>query len=318
MIEDKAIIAVFTKSLKLKPDESCLIVTDTIKERIGRAFYDYASRITPRRKLTLIEPAKEHAMEPPEDTALEMLEFDVELLITSKSLTHTRARRQATAKGARIVTMPDVTEEIINRCIDIDYDALREDSRRLYGTLKKACCVRVTTKLGTDIVFEVGGGDFFGGNGGIFDFPGAYGNLPEGEVSFAPDTCEGVYVVDASFPDLGVLDAPLKFKVKNGVVYGITGPRSAEIIERLNRAGPRSYLVAELGIGLNPKAIVTGNVLEDEKVKGTVHIAVGNNLSYGRDNDVPLHLDGVITKPDIYVDSKKIMEEGGFTGRGKI
>jgi leucyl aminopeptidase (aminopeptidase T) len=57
---------------------------------------------------------------------------------------------------------------------------------------------------------------------------------------------------------------------------------------------------------------VIGNVLEDEKVIGTVHIAVGNNLSYGGDNDVPLHLDGVIRKPDIYIDGKKIMEKGNL------
>ena len=54
-------------------------------------------------------------------------------------------------------------------------------------------------------------------------------------------------------------------------------------------------------------------MLEDEKMLGTVHIALGNNLSFGGDNDVPLHLDGVITRPDIYVDDKKIMEKGKFS-----
>jgi leucyl aminopeptidase (aminopeptidase T) len=100
--------------------------------------------------------------------------------------------------------------------------------------------------------------------------------------------------------------------VRNGKVYEIKGERSEELITRLDKAGPKAYIVAEFGIGLNPKAEVKGTILEDEKVIGTVHIAVGNNLSYGRDNDVPIHLDGVIRDPDIFVDGKMIMKKGRF------
>ncbi|MFQ5952716.1 MAG: aminopeptidase, partial [Candidatus Omnitrophota bacterium] len=297
MIDKSAVKAVFESSLKLKPAESCLIVTDTIKEPIGQAFYEYASKITSKVKLVVMEPTKEHATEPPEKVANEMLQYDVQILVTEKSLTHTKARIAATEKGARIATMPTITEDIANRCLDIDYEALKEESRRIHEILKDASTIRVTTELGTDITFTVGESKFFGQDGGSFDYSGAFGNLPEGEVSFSPETCEGVYVVDASFPDLGLLDSPITFKVKDGVVYEITGARAKEVIQRLDRVGPKAYMVAELGIGLNPKAKVIGNVLEDEKVRGTVHIALGNNLSYGGDNDVPLHLDGVITKP---------------------
>lgn len=312
MVNESAIRAVFEGSLKLKSTESCLVVTDAIKEPIGRVFYKYARKITTRTELIVILPTKEHGAEPPENVAEKMLQYDVQILVTEKSLTHTKARREATAKGARIATMPSITEDIANRCLDIDYDALKEEAKRIYGLLKGASAVRVTTGSGTDIIFTVGKSEFFGKDGGSFDYPGAFGNLPEGEVSFAPETCEGVYIVDASFPDLGLLESPLTFKVRNGSVYEITGSRSKEVIDRLDRAGPKAYIVAELGIGLNPKAKVIGNVLEDEKVKGTAHIAVGNNVSYGRDNDVPLHLDGVITEPDFFIDDKKLMEKGKF------
>ncbi|MGB2599854.1 MAG: aminopeptidase [Candidatus Omnitrophota bacterium] len=312
MVNESAIRAVFESSLKLKPDESCLIATDTIKEPIGRAFSEYAQKITSKTKIIVIEPTKEHAEEPPESAAKEMLDYDVQILVTEKSLTHTKARIAATKKGARIATMPTITEDIANRCLDIDYGALKEESRRVYEILKQTTKVRVTTELGTDITLAVGQGGFFGQDGGSFDYPGAYGNLPEGEVSFSPATCNGAYVVDASFPDLGLLDSPLTFKVKDGKVYEITGSRAEEVIQRLDRVGPKAYVVAELGIGLNPKAKIIGNILEDEKVIGTVHIAVGNNLSYGGNNDVPLHLDGVITSPDMYVDGKRIIEKGTF------
>jgi leucyl aminopeptidase (aminopeptidase T) len=312
MILTRAVKAVFEGSLKLKRGESCLIVTDTIEEAIGRAFYDYARSITDRAAIKVMEPASEHAAEPTEDVREEMLKYDVQLLVTYRSLTHTKARVAATKRGARIATMPSITEDIANRCLDIDYDALKKESQKIYSIIKDASLIRVVTEKGTDIVFKPGGSSFFGKDGGSFDQPGAFGNLPEGEVAFMPENCEGTYVVDASFPDIGLLDSPLVFRTENGVVNEITGQRSQEVRRRLEKAGPKAWRVAELGIGLNPKAKITGIILEDEKVIGTVHIAVGNNLSFGGDNDVKLHLDGVITKPTVYVDGKVLMEKGKF------
>ncbi|MBN3039536.1 MAG: aminopeptidase [Candidatus Omnitrophica bacterium] len=312
MIKKEAIEAVFRDSLKLKPQESCLILTDTIKENIARSFYEHALKLSKRAELMIIKPTAEHSAEPPKEAALKMLEYDVQLLITEKSLTHTRARRQATSRGHRIATMPGITEDTVNRCLDIDYLALEERSKKLCSLLKATEEVKVITASGTDIKFSLEGSEFFGQNGGSFGLPKAFGNLPEGEVSFSPSDCEGVYVVDLSFPGLGILESPITFRVKNCFVYKIEGGKSSQIIERLDKAGPLAYRVAELGIGLNPKARVIGSILEDEKVISTVHIAVGNNLSYGRDNDVPLHLDGVISKPDIYLDKEKIMDKGDF------
>ncbi|MBU1085991.1 MAG: aminopeptidase [Candidatus Omnitrophica bacterium] len=313
MINNQALEAIFKGSIKLKAYESCLIVADTEKESIGRDFLEFAQKITPNVKLILMNPTLEHGVEPPDNIAEQMLMHDVEFLITSKSLSHTKARRQATAKGARIASMPTVTEDIINRCCDIDYDLLKENSQNLYKALQAASTLRVITKLGTNIQFTIGKNKWFGENGGSFDFPGAFGNLPEGEVSFAPFDCNGQYIVDVSFPGLGILDSPITFKVKNGFAYEITGKGSDQIIKRLNSVGPKAYKIAELGIGLNPKAKVRGLVLEDEKVCGTIHIALGNNMSYGQDNDVPLHLDGVISFPDIYADDKLIMKSGQLT-----
>lgn len=312
MIKPNAIKAVFEGSLKLKPSESCLIVTDTIKEPIGMAFYEYAVKKAKKADIVVMEPTREHATEPPADVAKRMLEYDVAILVTDKSLTHTKARKSATRKGVRIATMPGITEDTANRCLDIDYPALKKESRRIYELFKGSKSIRVTTKLGTDITFTVGMSEFFGKDGGSFDYPSAYGNLPEGEVSFGPQTAEGVYIVDASYPGLGLLKSPITFKVKGGIAYEITGERSDEVKERLDRVGPKAYKVAELGIGLNPKAEIIGIILEDEKVIGTVHVALGNNLSYGGDNDVPIHLDGVIKDPDVYVNGKKIMDNGRF------
>ncbi len=312
MINENAIRKVFETSLKLRTGESCLVVTDTLKQDIGRVFYEAARKITRKAKLIVMEPGIEHGAEPPEDVARDMFGYDVELLITDKSLTHTGARREATKRGARIVTMPSITAETANRCLDVDYDDIKKMSSHLCSILRNASTVEVTSLSGTDMIFTIGKSGFFGETGGVFDFPGAFGNLPEGEVAFAPETCEGTYVVDISFAGLGMLSSPLFFMVRGGVVVDIKGECAEVLIDRLDRVGARAYKVAELGIGLNPKAMITGNILEDEKVVGTAHVALGNNTSFGGTNDVQIHLDGVLNNPDILVDGVKLMEKGRF------
>ena len=143
---------------------------------------------------------------------------------------------------------------------------------------------------------------------------GDYGNLPAGEVHFSPleKTSNGSYVVDGSQAGLGKIKK-LKFKVEKGFVKKIEGNRSKELIKLLDSVKDKNaYGIAECGIGMNEKAIITGKILEDEKVKGTCHIALGNNKSYGGKLDVPLHLDGIIKNPSIFVDNEEIMREGKF------
>ncbi|MBW2992319.1 aminopeptidase, partial [Candidatus Woesearchaeota archaeon] len=104
---------------------------------------------------------------------------------------------------------------------------------------------------------------------------------------------------------------PITIEVKEGYAVNIEGGEEADRLkERLDAVGKEAYKIAELGVGTNPKAIVTGNSLEDEKSLGTCHFALGNDLAYGGKNDVPIHIDGIIRNPTIYIDGKKIMEKG--------
>jgi leucyl aminopeptidase (aminopeptidase T) len=70
--------------------------------------------------------------------------------------------------------------------------------------------------------------------------------------------------------------------------------------------------IAEFAFGTNPEARITGLTLEDEKVLGTIHIAMGNNQSYGGSCDAPFHVDGIIKNPDVFIDDKLVMKKGGF------
>ena len=104
---------------------------------------------------------------------------------------------------------------------------------------------------------------------------------------------------------------PITVTVENGFATKIEGGNEAtRLIGMLEPMGKMAYNIAELGIGTNDQAIVTGAILEDEKVMGTVHIALGNNISMGGTCDVGIHLDGVILEPTVLVDGKLIIEEG--------
>ena len=135
-------------------------------------------------------------------------------------------------------------------------------------------------------------------------------NLPSGEVYVAPWNANGVIVIDGSMGGFGMLGSPLVLTVKDRRVVAIEGKESSRLSSILTDEASRN--VAELGIGLNPCASLIGNVLEDEKVAGTVHIAVGDNSSFGGDVVADVHLDGIITEPTMYVDGRiyKLPEHG--------
>jgi aminopeptidase len=305
----KAAEIVLRKCLGLKRNEKVLIITDSRLYSLAKMFFTEAKKITDTAKLVKIPVPNVHGTEPSKKTAKEMLKYDVELLVTTKSLSHTKARKNACKKGARIASMPTITKEAANRALDIDYRELRERNKKLMKILTKGKTAKITTKKGTDLVMKIKGRKWFDDNG-IYDKKGAFGNLPAGEVAVAPTegTTNGIYIVDASFGGVGKLKKPLKVKVEKGYATEIKGQKARNIEKYLKNKKYRN--IAEFGIGTNPKAKVSGCVLEDEKVIGTVHIALGNNVSLGGKVNVPLHLDGVISKPAVFIDSKKIMGNG--------
>jgi len=300
---------VLKKCLGLKKDEKVLIVSDSKLYGVAKIFFEQAKKIAKDVKLIKIPIPEVNGTEPSKETAKEMLKYDVELLITTKSLSHTKARKNACKNGAKIVTMPGITEEVINRALDINYKKLAERNRKLMKILTKAETAKITTEKGTDLLMNIKGRKCFDDNG-VYNKKGSFGNLPAGEVAVAPveGTTKGIYVVDASFGGIGRLNKPLKIKVKNGYATEIKGEKAREIEKHLKNKKYRN--IAEFGIGTNPKARVSGCVLEDEKAVGTVHIALGNNVSLGGKVNVPLHLDGVIKNPSVWIDEKKIMDNG--------
>ncbi len=308
----KAICTILSKNLKIRKSESLLIVHDKNHARLAMKFRSAAGFLN-KVDLLEIQTTKVHGAEPKETYRKEFLKYDAIIILTDKSFSHTKARRDATKKGIRIASMPGITENILRRSIDIDYTSLKKDVKKIAGKLDRAKEVTIRSKLGTDITFSVKGRKAHGLSAGIYDKKGRWGNLPEGEVFIAPveGTAEGHFVIDGSVAEIGKIKHPVIVFVKDGFVDHITNGKTPSAIEKmLDKAGHDARNIAEFGIGLNKKARVTGVVLEDEKAYGTCHIAFGNNIGFGGRTDVPIHIDCVFKNPDIFLDGKLIMKKG--------
>jgi len=306
---EKSAQVIVKTCMDIRKGEKVLVITDSGRIGIGNAIYEEAKKIT-EAKLLEVPVGKQHGEEPSSEVAEEMKKYDVIIIPTTKSLSHTNARRDANKAGARIATLPGATEDMIERCVDINYEGLKKVHEKIKKELINSKEVRIVTELGTDIVTSVVNTR---GDAGLLHKKGDFGNLPAGEVDSGvkEGKTDGIIVVDASFGGIGKLKNHIVLEVKNGYVVSISGEDEAEKLNGLlGVAGKNAYKIAEFGIGTNPKAIITGNILEDEKVLGTAHFAVGNDMTYGGNNDVPIHLDGIIKNPTIYIDGKKIMEKG--------
>jgi leucyl aminopeptidase (aminopeptidase T) len=295
-----------------RPGETILIVTDEPLRRIGYALHHAAKTLGHEVVLVEMLPRRSNGEEPPVHIANLMATMDVVLCPTSKSLTHTDARRRASAAGARVGTLPGVTEDIMVRCMNADYTRIAERTQALCSLMETANIIRVQAPSGTDVTMPVTGRRALASSG-LFHEKGAWGNLPTGEAYLAPleGRSNGVIVVDGSMAGIGMLSQPIRIVVKNGYAEEITGGAEADqLIALLEPHGRDARTVAEFGIGTNDRARLTGVILEDEKVMGTIHIAFGDNKSMGGTVRVASHLDGLVKEPTVWFDDRKIMERG--------
>jgi aminopeptidase len=296
----------------VKPGERILVVTDEPLRTIGYALWKASKDLGNEVMLVEILPRKTNGEEPPKEVAELMKMVDVVLCPTSKSLTHTDSRRAASEKGVRIATLPGVTEEIMVRCMNADYNEIAKRTFRVCKELEKTSVVRVKAPAGTDITLPIKGREAHASSG-LFREKGLWGNLPTGEAYLAPleGASQGVVVVDGSMASVGMVREPIRISVKDGYATEITGGSEAKrFIELLEPHGRDGRNVAEFGVGTNDKAILTGLILEDEKVMGTIHIAFGDNKSMGGTVRVASHLDGLVKEPTVWFDDRKVMERG--------
>jgi leucyl aminopeptidase (aminopeptidase T) len=308
---ERAVHAVINDCLAVKERERVLVVCNPATLGLGERLRGEAGRAGADGVLGLMAERAANGSEPADPIAGAMLKSDVVLAPTVQSLSHTSARRATTEAGARVASLPNVTEEMLARVMSADVEGLRRKGRALADILTAGSEAHLTCPNGSDLRLGLEGRTGLADAGDLQE-RGAFGNLPCGEGYIAPleGTAEGVLVADGTIGALGLTDVPVRFEVSGGHVRAADGPKGERLLESLRAVGEGGTNVAELGIGTNECAIKTGNLLEDEKILGTCHVAFGASASMGGAVQVPIHEDCVVMRPNLSVDGEPVVRDG--------
>ncbi len=300
---------VVKQCLDISRDENVLILNDGNDQDLLDALMEKTQEVAALVAYKEYEEPENHGEEPPEEVANAMKDFNVVIAPTNKSISHTKARVEACNAGARVATMPGINKEIWNSSLKADYDQVKYISEKVYALLESTEKVRITTPSGTDLKLDINI-EYFHTDTGIIHESGEFGNLPAGEADGGAINAQGTLVVD-HFP---FAPSGTEIKIEDNRAISVKHPETDH--SKLSQAfedveGART--VAELGFGTNEEATIIGNVLQDEKVLGTVHIAFGDNTSYIQDensNPCGIHWDTICESPTVYFDDEKVLDEG--------
>jgi leucyl aminopeptidase (aminopeptidase T) len=319
---EQAVETVVGQCLGVQGGEEVVIVADRSTESIGAALHAAVARSGAEPVMTVMEPRAVDGQEPPAAVAAALAAATVFIAPTRRSLSHTRARKAASEAGARGATLPGVTEDMLARLMACDFPALAERSRRIAELLTAADEAHVSCPLGSDMTFDLRDRTAIADDGDL-TAAGAFGNLPCGEGFISPLGGTGTFYA-RSLASIGLAAEPVELHVRDGRLAqasGEWGERWAALLdgagasdaegrgdEPAGRGSGRN--LAELGVGTNERATLTGNILEDEKMLGTVHVAFGASAGIGGAVAVPVHLDCLVEDATLDVGTTRVLDAG--------
>lgn len=310
--------------MDIRRGENVLIVCDPTTGDIGQALHEAANERSDRVLLIVMPKARHHGEEPPSPVANLMRQQQVVIAPTRYSLTHTRAIRQSVRGGARVATMPGMTNEMFSRGgMSADFNEIKQKISDLTPYFRRRRIVNVKSEQGTDVSFEVNWREWKLDDNGICNRPKMLTNLPAGKAFIMPreGTMNGKVVIDGSW-ESNLVDEPITLVIEEGMVMDVKGGTTAATIrQEFGEAAKRLrtkdrenvWTVAEFGFGMNPQARLSGNVLEDEKRLGTCYFSVGDNTALGGNSAVGIHIPGVLKNASVWLDDTQLITNGEFT-----
>ena len=309
--------------MDIRRGENVLIVCDPTTGEIGQALHAATIEKSERVLLIVMPKAKHHGEEPPTPVANLMRQQQVILAPTKYSLTHTKAIRQALRDGARVATMPGITVDMFTHGgMAADFNNVKKRISNLGPHFRRRRIVNVKSKLGTEITFEVNWREWKLDDNGICNRPRMLTNLPAGKAFIMPreGTMNGTLIINGSW-DSSLLDQNIELQIENGIVIDVKGGTIAanirqefgEVAKKLRSKDRENvWTVAEFGFGMNDQARMGGNVLEDEKRLGTCYFSIGDNTALGGNSAVGIHIPGVLTGANVWLDDSQILQDGEF------
>lgn len=311
--------------LNVQPKERVFILTDRKTLPVGASLYDAAQRVAYSCRLMILEDHVERPVEHLPDSIMNALdECEVCIYCVAPQLNELPSRQQFVGKvernKIRYAHMVGITEDIMRQGMRADFRKVDEVSKRLIERAKKAKTITVKSRCGTDMVGTFSQDRIWRKTSGIIEE--VWSNLPGGEIFTAPQSVDGIFVVDGSVGDhfsakYGVLDkTPMTINLENGYMKSVECAQKdlkEEFWEYCHRF-QHSDRVGEFAIGTNLAVFkFTGNLLQDEKMPG-IHIAFGD--PYGSQTNADwsckTHVDVITGSCDIWIDDFKVMENGIF------
>jgi leucyl aminopeptidase (aminopeptidase T) len=306
----RAVNTVVRRCLAIKEGEDVLVIVDEATLGIGEALRAEARAAGADAVLAVMDERATDGTDPARPIAGALVACDVFIAPTSRSISHTPARKRASDAGIRGATMPGVTEDMLARVMSVDFDRMATRSDAVAALLTEHDTAHITSADGTDLTLTFAGRPGISDNGDL-TAPGAFGNLPCGEAFVSPTGGDGQIVVTSVAP-LGISDEPVTLTLEGGRLVDARGGLGPQFIARLREHGDLGLNLAELGIGTNDQARVTGLVLEDEKILGTVHVAFGASAGIGGTVSVPIHLDVVAPNVSLAIGETTVLRNGDY------
>lgn len=225
---------------------------------------------------------------------------------------------------SRIGHMPGASEAVL-QAANVDLTALTQACRLVALPLARGEALELITfdDHGRDYHLHALSGGWkrlpIASTGIIFD--GAWGNVPSGETYIAPleESAHGSVFINGALPGLVIPpEEGIELVFTEGKLALPESPAGATFAHLLSEARPSLEAgdpfwtwLAEIGIGANPSIRqLTGNMLLDEKMGGTAHIATGKNNNMGGTIESHIHIDMVTVSPTLLVNGKLVMERG--------
>jgi len=318
-VEGSGFANVLDQCLGIRPGEQVVLLTDggTDAEVVTRLLEAVAARDGIPLVAQMPAPHLPGA-EPPGAVAAMMAEAGAIIELTSLFIGSSRARRDATDRGARYLAMPGVRVGTFRAGgpLDVDFEQLRADADHVGRAWGAAQEFRLTSRGGTDLRGSVADrpGRVLHG---IATQPGAYMAPPDIESGTAPveGTVSGTVVVDGDllFMGRGPLPEPVVLHIVDGQVRGIEGAERGRLTTMLERCqDDRMTNLAEVSVAFNPAGTICSVPMETESARGTAHVALGNSIAYGGVVNAVAHLDCVMRDATLELDGRAVMIEGAI------
>jgi leucyl aminopeptidase (aminopeptidase T) len=308
----------------LQPEDDVVIVSDSRSEtRVAHLAFERALAHGADASWSRVRARDRNGDELPRAIQAAVRDSDLVLLLTSWSASHSTGIIEAMTRGARVMSMPGLTMDMVTRgAATADYSEVKTLTDRWGEHLARGREIAVTTKLGTELRAQLGGWDRLPllDGGPLPRGAAGLGNFPAGEAAISPieGTAEGRVVIDRTMSTTPApLRQPIVLTVEGGIVTDITGGREAEQLERfLDEADDGARVIAEIALGTNAGALHVGVILEDEKALGTAHVGLGNATGFGGLNESSIHVDGVFSAASVTVDDVPLLVHGQVTPEG--